>query len=92
MEIKSETLKRIQKSLMRQAGTMLDKYKLARSWVKGDGPFQKAIRSWYDLKIRFYSEPSCENCIHTGCPGQVGMCEGYKPMIGKIAVGIGEPE
>lgn len=81
MEIKSETRKRIQKSLIRRAGTLLEKYKLARSWVKGDDPFAKAVRDWYDLKIRFHSTESCENCdyhIRSGCPGQEGMCPGYK--------------
>lgn len=60
MEIKSqmvspETRKRIQKSLMRQASTLVEKYRLARSWVKGNTPFAKAVRAWYDLKIRQHS-------------------------------------
>ena len=92
MEIKSETRERILKSVMRQVGTMLVKYKLARSWVKGGTPFERAVRAWYDLKIKFHSGRNCKNCKYTGCPGQVGMCEGYKPMFGKISVGIGEPE
>ncbi len=55
MKIKSETRKRIQKSLMRQAGTIVKKYKLARSWVRGNTPFAKAVRTWYDLKISQHS-------------------------------------
>lgn len=82
VKIKSETRERIFKSLMRQAPTIVDKYKLARGFVKGNTAFAKAIRAWYDLKIKFHSEETCENCIHTGCPGQVGMCEGYKHIGG----------
>ena len=55
MEIKSEMQERIKKSLMRRASTLREKYKLARSWVKGDGPFAQAVRDWYDLKISQHS-------------------------------------
>lgn len=97
MRIKSETVnpetrKRIQKSLLRKASTLLDKYKLVRSWVKGNTAFAKAVRSWYDLKIKELSEVSCRRCVYTDCPGQEGMCEGYRQRARKLAIGIGEPD
>ena len=92
MKIKSETRKRILKSLMRRAGSLVEKYKLAQSWVKGDGPFAQAVRDWYDLKIKQLSEVSCNTCAHTGCPGQVGMCEGYMRGARKLVLCIGEPK
>jgi len=95
MEIKSQTRDRIIKSLIKRAGSMAEKYKIARKFVKGSGPFAEAVRKWYDLKIRFHSTKSCENCdyhIRSGCPGQKGMCPGYKKGTLKVALDIGEPE